>query len=235
MLLKVDPLSAPVRQQVVKALREGIVSGALAPGQRLVEKELCGMLGVSRPPIREALRELEAEGLVRNVPYKGAEVTRLDVQEAESIYQVRGALEALATKLFALRATDEERARLRLAFEHVKLAYETGDVEAILVAKADFYEIVMTGSKNQTIPAILRAMNARITLFRRYTLSRRDRLPASIRELRQIVTAIERRDEEAAFRSALKHVDAAAKVALASIGKNAANRKGDRNGQRAAR
>src|SRR3954451_21186455 len=102
------------------------MSGDLEPGQRLVEKDLCGLLGASRPPVREALRELEGEGLIRIVPNRGAEVATLDVDGASSVYQVRGVLEALAARLFAERADADQIAALRKALERVRAAYRKG-------------------------------------------------------------------------------------------------------------
>ena len=93
--LRVGPIAAPVRSQTVGNLRDAILAGRFAPGERLVEAELCRLLGVSRPSIREALRQLEAERLVVITPFKGPAVARIEWPEAEQIYEVR----VLATTL----------------------------------------------------------------------------------------------------------------------------------------
>src|SRR3954471_5166376 len=103
--MRVAPVAAPVRSQVVETLRTAITSGRFAPGQRLVEKDLCDLLGVSRPSVREALRELESEGLINTIPNRGPLVSMLSARDAASIYEVRGVLEALAAKLFAQHAS----------------------------------------------------------------------------------------------------------------------------------
>jgi DNA-binding GntR family transcriptional regulator len=215
--LRVAPVAAPVRSQVVETLRTAITSGRFAPGRRLVEKELCELLGVSRPSIREALRELESEGLINTIPNRGPLVSMLTPQDAASIYQVRGVLEALAAKLFAENASPEQVQELSEAVERLDEAYHTQDVEKILVAKKAFYDVLLAGSRNVIIPTMLRTMNARITQLRRVSLSSPKRLPGSMREIRAVLKAIENRDPEAAFQASMRHIDEAQKVAIAKL------------------
>ncbi|HWD15746.1 MAG TPA: GntR family transcriptional regulator, partial [Casimicrobiaceae bacterium] len=94
--MRVGPIAAPVRSQTVGNLRNAILTGRFAPGARLVEAELCRLLGVSRPSVREALRQLEAERLVVITPFKGPAVARIEWPEAEQIYEVRALLEGQA-------------------------------------------------------------------------------------------------------------------------------------------
>lgn len=117
---RVRRVAAPLRQQVVGELRESILAARFEPGTRLVEKVLCERYEVSRTVVREALRQLEAEGLVRIVANRGPVVATLSPQEAASLYEVRGALEALAGSLFAQRATDEQCAALQQALQRVR-------------------------------------------------------------------------------------------------------------------
>lgn len=215
--MRVAPIAAPVRRQVVETLRAAITSGRFAPGQRLVEKDLCDLLGVSRPSVREALRELESEGLISTIPNRGPLVSTLSARDAASIYEVRGVLEGLAAKLFAERATDEQIAELSASVDRLEAAYATADVERILVAKKAFYDVLLEGSQNVVIPSILRTMNARVTQLRRVSLSSPKRLPASIGEIRAVLKAIRDRDPEAAFRASLRHIAEASKVAMAKL------------------
>jgi len=212
--MRVAQVAAPVRTQVVERLRRAITSGRFAPGQRLVEKELCALMEVSRPSVREALRQLEAEGLVVNVPNRGLVVSRLTARDAASIYEVRGVLEALAAKLFTVRATEDQVAALEAAVDRLGAAYASGNVEQILEIKREFYDALFAGSGNNVIPSILRTVNARITQLRRVSLSSPERWPASIAEIRAMLDAIRRRDPEAAFAAALDHVRRAAEAAL---------------------
>jgi DNA-binding GntR family transcriptional regulator len=215
--MRVAPVAAPVRSQVVETLRTAITSGRFAPGQRLVEKDLCDLLGVSRPSVREALRELESEGLINTIPNRGPLVSMLSARDAVSIYEVRGVLEGLAAKLFAEHATPEQIQDLSDAVDRLDAAYATQDVEQILVAKRAFYDVLLEGSQNVVIPSMLRTMNARITQLRRVSLSSPKRLPGSMREIRAVLKAIKSRDPEAAFQASLRHIEQASKVAIAKL------------------
>jgi GntR family transcriptional regulator, trigonelline degradation regulator len=215
--MRVAPVAAPVRQQVAEVLRAAITTGRFAPGQRLVEKDLCELTGVSRASVREALRQLESEGLIATLPNRGPLVSRLSAQDAVSIYQVRGALEALAAQLFATHATDEQIAELEGTVRVLDQAYKAQDVDRIVQAKRRFYDVMLAGSGNSMIGTILSTMNARITMLRRVSLSSPKRAPASIREIRAVLNAIKKRDAQAAYEASLHHIQQAAKVALASL------------------
>lgn len=215
--MRVAPIAAPVRSQVVETLRTAITTGRFAPGQRLVEKDLCDLLGVSRPSVREALRELESEGLIQTIPNRGPLVSRLTLQDAAGIYEVRGVLEALAAKLCAERASPEQIEALSSSVDRLEEASLSGDVEQVLVAKKAFYDTLLAGSQNVIIPSMLRTMNARITQLRRVSLSSTERLPETIVEIRAVVAAIAARDPEAAFQASLKHIEEARKVATAKL------------------
>lgn len=215
--MRVAPVAAPIRSQVVETLRNAITSGRFSPGQRLVEKDLCDLLGVSRPSVREALRELESEGLIQTIPNRGPLVSRLTPRDAAGIYEVRGVLEALAAKLCAERATPEQVAALSASVDRLEAASVSGDVEQVLVAKKAFYDTLLEGSQNVIIPSMLRTMNARITQLRRVSLSSTERLPETIREIRDVVAAIAARDPEAAFLASLTHIEKAQKIATAKL------------------
>src|SRR5271169_4894481 len=110
--LRVERAPAPIRSRVLDNLRQAILDHKLAPGQRLIERELVELTGVSRTSVREALRELAAEGLVTVIPNKGTVVTSVSAEEARQLYQVRSALEGLAGRLFAENATQAQRTAL---------------------------------------------------------------------------------------------------------------------------
>ncbi|WP_374441077.1 GntR family transcriptional regulator [Stella sp.] len=215
--MRVASVAAPVRRQVAKVLREAITSGRFAPGQRLIEKDLCELLGVSRPSVREALRELESEGLIEIIPNRGPLVKRLTAADAASVYQVRAALEALAARLFVECATDAQVAELEAAVETLAAAYATVDVAQILAAKQVFYDVLIAGTGNNVLRSLLRSLNDRITMLRRVTLSSPSRAAESIREIHDLMAAIKRRDADAAYAVSLHHIQEAAKVALAGL------------------
>jgi len=216
--LRVTGVAAPVRRQVAKVLRTAITSGRFAPGQRLVERDLCELLGVSRPSVREALRELESDGLIEIIPNKGPLVRNLTAEDAASLYQVRAALEALAARLFVERASDAQVGMLGNAVDELAHAYDSQDVETILAAKQAFYDVLIEGANNNVIRSMLRSLTDRITLLRRRTLASPKRAKQSIREIRSLMAAIRRRDADAAYTLSMDHIEQAAKVGLKGLG-----------------
>jgi DNA-binding GntR family transcriptional regulator len=219
--LKIAAVSAPVRLQVVQALRKAILRGRFVPGDRLVEKDLCELTGVSRTSIREAFRQLESEGIIENIPNRGPVVATLSRAQAKEVYEVRQALEALAAKLFALNATEKQVEELGKATETLASAYRSGDVNEILSAKDVFYGVLYSGCGNAVAPQMLTILNARINLLRRVSLSASGRLEKSLREMRRLMAAIRKRDGDAAWSAASDHVQNAAEAALAQIDKRA--------------
>ncbi len=214
---RVATVVAPVRSQVVEMLRAAITGGQFTPGHRLVEKDLCDLMGVSRPSVREALRQVESEGLIVTVPNRGPIVARLSAHDVASIYEVRGALEALAAQLFAVAASDEQVKELDQAVTQLEAAYKTGDIEKIVFAKRIFYDVLLEGCGNNILPTLFRTMNARITQLRRVSLSSPKRATVSLREIRAVLRAIKQRDPDAAFKASSHHVREASKVVLASL------------------
>ncbi len=212
--MKISSIAAPVRQQVAASFRTAILNGRFKPGVRLIEKELCELTGASRTSVREALRQLETEGLIEVVPNKGPIVASISPEQARSIYEVRGALESLAGALFAKYASDEQMQRLEIAVEQVADAYDRGDIGEILVAKDAFYAVLLEGADNEIAASFLSMLQARISLLRRVSLSQPARLAASIVEIRAIMAALKKRDAEAAAAACRRHVENAADAAL---------------------
>jgi DNA-binding GntR family transcriptional regulator len=210
--LKIIP--RPVRQQVEDGLRDAIVSGRFAPGEHLPDRALCELFGTSRSVVREAVRLLEAEGLIIVHPNRGPFVATMSVAEATEIYEVRAALEALAGEGFALRASDAERAALRLVYEELCRADAAGPRQTLLDIKQRFYEILSHGSRNSYAARMLDRLLSRNAQLRAMSLSRADRLPQTIAEIGDIMAAIERRDAAAAGLACRQHVQRAAEVAL---------------------
>ncbi|MEP9347915.1 GntR family transcriptional regulator [Xanthobacter sp. KR7-225] len=208
--------AAPLRRKITSALRRAIETGALAPGSRLVEKDLCADLDVSRTSLRESLRELEAEGLVTNGS-KGLVVTAISPREARNIYAVRGVLEGLLMEQFAREADDAAMARLDAAVTELAAAYEAGEIERIIASKADFYEVLCTGADNMIVLELLSRLNTRINRLRFASLSQPLRAKASIAEIFALAAALRRRDGAEARRIALAHIDAAACAALGAV------------------
>jgi DNA-binding GntR family transcriptional regulator len=215
--MRIAAVAAPLRQQVAARIRGAIVAGEFKPGQRLVERDLCEMFGVSRPPVREALRQLDAEGFIQTVPNRGPIVTELNPGSVRSLYEVRAVLEAQAAKLFSERASNEEIKALTAATKEIERTYKKGTADEKLAAKNHFYDILIDGSRNEMLSAMFRTINDRINVLRRMSMASRERLPHSLAEIRAIVEAIVRRDGAKAFELSIQHVEAASEAALRGL------------------
>lgn len=210
-------VAAPLREQVVAILREDIVSMKLEPGARLVEGALCERFGVSRPVIREALRQLDAESLVETVPNQGTVVTTLTPKDAQDLYELRASLEGLAGKLFAARAEDSQRQRLRAAFDDIEASFDSGELVEQLAGKDVFYGVLLEGAANSMIRVTLLGIHARVQMLRGISMTAPGRLQQSLEELRTITDAAVRGDEEATRLACETHIVNAASVALAAL------------------
>jgi GntR family transcriptional regulator, trigonelline degradation regulator len=210
----IQKLAAPLRLQVLDGLRRAIIDGRLAPGARLTERELTEMMGVSRTVIREALRQLESEGLIANVPNKGPVVRELSLAEAKDLYTIRAVLEGLAARLFVQNAGDAELKRLVQALDVVAGAYERGDAQEVLETKNRFYAVLFEAAGSETLSSMLGTLHARIWRWRALGLSHPQRSDSRSREsvkgLRAILAAIRRRDADAAERLTREEAQAAA-------------------------
>lgn len=211
-----------LREQVTARLREAIASGRFKPGERLIERELCELVAVSRTSIREALRELEADGLVTIIPHKGPIVTKATVRQAESIYQVRGVLEGLAVRLFARRASEAQLARLEAAADALERVYKKFEPNEFLRAKTEFYNILLEGADNEVVTAMLRNMHIRVSQLRATSLSDPGRAKESMKEIRQLLIALKDREEDAAWTACMLHIENATQTALAVLRKQRA-------------
>ena len=216
--LAVQKFAAPLRQQVLDGLRQAIISGRLAPGARLTERELTEMMGVSRTVVREALRQLETEGLIANIPNKGPVVRALSLDEARDLYSVRAVLEGYAARLFAEKASAEQIARLEAALERVVSAYQSGDASSVLETKNDFYGVLFEGAASETLSSMLATLHARIWRWRALGLGHPKRSRARSREsvsnLEAVIGAIRARDGEAAERLTREEADRAAEEVM---------------------
>ena len=206
--------SAPIREQTVANLREGITSGYFKPGQRLIERKLCKLMGISRTPLREALRQLETEGLVELESFSGPRVAVVTFEQAKDIYQVRILLESFACRLFAQNAKNKVIHALRRAFDRLEKAAETEKTTELVALKDKFYDTLLQGCGNQLICSIFKSITARIAFLRRTSLAQSGRPSKSVVEVRRIVEAIEQHDADAAWEAGMHHVKIARDNAL---------------------
>lgn len=206
--------ATPLRKQAEESLRKAILSGRYDAGERLKERQLMESLGVSRTLLREALRQIEAEGLVTLVPNRGPVVSVLSYEDAEEIYEVRGILESQACIGFVLRASSGHVRKLEAVFARLKAAAEAGDVNATLVHSGEFYDVILEGSGNKILSSMLKLLHNRIVLLRRTSMSEAGRLPETLDELTQMFNALRSRDESAASKASIHHVRQASRAAL---------------------
>ena len=193
---------APLREQVLDEMREAIISGRLAPGARLIERELIAMLGVSRTVVREALRQLQSEGLITEDARKGMIVRALTASEARDLYAIRALLEGLAARLFVEHAGEVDIASLSEALKDTARAYETEHPNEVLRAKNAFYQRLFEGARSETLSSMLGMLHARIWRWRALGLGHANRSPTrsreSVRALRALLAAVKARDANAA-------------------------------------
>ncbi|TPW74814.1 GntR family transcriptional regulator [Schumannella soli] len=214
----VGRIAAPLREQVLGRLRQAIRDFELQPGQRLVERELMEWLGVSRTTVREAIRELATEGLVTVVPQKGAVVSAPSLTEAEDLYEVRAGLESLIVRRFVERATDDQVDRLVATVDELdEVTNEHTTIRELLKAKDDFYVVLVEGAGSAALQQLLESIQVRVQALRATSLSEKGRPLQVVRELRGIVEAIQRRDDETASALCAAHVRTAARTALAHL------------------
>jgi DNA-binding GntR family transcriptional regulator len=212
--LHVERRAATLRVQVEERLRAAIASGRFKPGQRLIERELCELIGVGRTSIREALRQLEAEGLVTSIPHRGPVVSTISREEAAQLYDVRALLEGFAGRAFAVRRRPEDIRALEAAVSQFAKAAKGGKQDELIRAKTSFYAVLLRGCGNMFIEQTLTTMHNRITLLRFTSMTQPGRLMHSVAEIRAIAEAISAGDAEKAETLCRRHVEEAARVAL---------------------
>ncbi|HEX5400686.1 MAG TPA: GntR family transcriptional regulator [Pseudonocardiaceae bacterium] len=219
----VTRIAAPLRMQVVEQLREMIVGGDFAPGDRLVEAPLCEHFGVSRTVVREAIRQLESEGLITIIANHGPVVTELSAADTQALYEVRMSLEGLAGMLFAQRADQHQRAELAVALDGVAVAFEQPNLRVRLAAKDRFYDVLVDGAGNPMVRQMLRGIHARVQLLRGLSLQATGRAAETLRELGRIVDAATAGDGDGARIACEDHVREAGRLVLEKLASDAAN------------
>jgi GntR family transcriptional regulator, trigonelline degradation regulator len=205
------------RDQAFERLRDAIITGHFAPGARLIERELCEAMGVSRTSIREVLRRLEAERLIEVEPRRGPIVAKLTRRQVEEIYEVRALLEAAIVRRFAVEASAEQIAELRRIYEKLSLVRDQGDVVAIVNTTRQFSEYMMSVVGHELIGDIHQKLIARISVARVFAISLPGRLQQSARELAAVMDAIERRDANGAAQGLMVYVRNAGEAALKQL------------------
>jgi DNA-binding GntR family transcriptional regulator len=210
--------AAPLRAQAVEVLRTAILTLNLAEGERLVERELIERLGVSRTTVREALRELESEGLVEVIPQRGAVVATISPTDASDLYDARVAIEALIVRRFVERADDACVEDVHEAVEaYAAVADDDHDIPEMLAAKDEFYAALDRGAHAPALSHLLMSLQARVRVLRARSLGQPGRPAASAQELRALVRTIRDRDADRAAELCSSHVQTAAESGLSAL------------------
>ena len=196
----------PLRDVVFNTLRRAILRGELKPGERLMEIQLANKLGVSRTPIREAIRKLELEGLVHIIPNKGAFVEGVTLQDVKDIYEIRTLLEGLCARWAAERITQEQLEELEEIVFLSDFHYSKENWDQILELDNRFHEMVYEACASKELTRVLRDYHHYLQRIRRITLEEKARAHASINEHRAIAEALKARDARTAEECARLHI-----------------------------
>ena len=199
------------------AIRDAILSGRHAPGQRLVTEELAKELGVSRMPVREALHRLEVSGLITITPHKGAVVSHLSEAEVAEIFHIRAVLEGLATRLAAGRMTLADHKRLGALLGEMERAARARDPGKVLVLNRDFHAVIWRAARAPRLLELLENLYDACQRFRNLSVRLPGRLNQITQEHRRIARALAQRDTAAAERNANAHYEGTARRLLRSI------------------
>lgn len=217
--LKLDPPLATLRMLAVDRIRAAIIEGHFTSGQRLVERTLCAQLGVSRSVVREAIRYLEAEGLVQTQPRSGPVVATLDWEQAAQIYTMRRLLEADAAATCAQRADTGVKDQLRAALAVLEAAFVQPDPQQLLAATTHFYQVIFMAAGQDLAWDVVQRLNGRISRLRALTLSSADRHVSGAAHMRRICAAVCDNDPDAAAAAVSAHLRDAAEIARLALTK----------------
>lgn len=197
----------PLRDVVFNTLRQEILTGKLRPGERLMEIHLADKLGVSRTPIREAIRKLELEGLVIMIPRRGAEVAQITLKSLEDVMEVRRALDVLAIELACERMNEEDLHSLFQACENFNAAVKTKDTRKIAEADVAFHDIIVLSTGNARLIQLVNNLSEQMYRYRFEYL--KDSAPHALlqQEHREMYRSISQKDKTAAAAAVKKHID----------------------------
>jgi len=215
--LKLDNYK-PLREVVFNSIRGAIISGVLKPGERLMEVQLAEKMGVSRTPIREAIRKLELEGLVVMIARKGAYVADLSIKNITDVLEVRAALEGLASGLAALRMTEEEIKDLELTAKRFEQAMNSNDVEGIIQTDIEFHEKIFKATRNEKLLQLTNSLMEQVQRFRVMYLNKAAKSTNLIKEHYKIAEVISKRNREMAENISKIHIQNAEKDMMRLLG-----------------
>ena len=197
----------PLRDVVFNTLRQAILKGELEPGERLMEIQLAERLGVSRTPIREAIRKLELEGLVLMIPRKGAEVAKISARSLREVLEVRRALEELAIELACQRMSEEEVGNLQKTQEDFKKAIAEGDAMKIAETDEHYHDVIYEGTQNAKLIQMLNNLREQMYRYRLEYIKDEDKRKILVLEHEKILKTVRERKVAEAKEAVREHID----------------------------
>lgn len=197
----------PLRDVVFHTLRRAILTGQLKPGERLMEVHLANKLGVSRTPIREAIRKLELEGLVTMIPRRGAEVAQITEKSLKDVLEVRRALDVLSVELACERITKEEMEELYRACQEFEKAAREKEPSVIAQADVRLHDIIVDATRNQRLKQLVNNLSEQMYRYRFVYIQEANQYENLIEEHREVYESIVERNKERAARAARLHID----------------------------
>ena len=197
----------PLRDIVFKTLREAIITGDLQPGERLMEIKLANELGVSRTPVREAIRKLELEGLVIMTARKGAEVAPINEKDLKEVLEIRKSLESLACELSCRNVKDTDIRKLRSINQEIARGVDTEDIELITQKDVEFHEIINTLTDNQRLIQMLHQLKEHIFRYRFEYIKEMKNKQTIVDEHNRIIDAIASKDPKKASSEIEQHIE----------------------------
>lgn len=197
----------PLRDVVFNTLRQAILRGELKPGERLMEIQLANKLGVSRTPIREAIRKLELEGLVLMIPRKGAEVAEITEKSLKDVLEIRRALEDLAVRLACEKITKEELKELKKAGDEFKKVLKSQDITEVAEADVRFHDVIYMATDNPKLIQLLNNFREQMYRFRVEYLKKDEVRPQLLEEHDEIIKYITEGNKEEAARVVTRHIE----------------------------
>lgn len=196
----------PLRDVVFQTLREAILKGELKPGERLMELQLASKLGVSRTPIREAIRMLEQEGLAVTIPRKGAEVAKMTEKNMEDVLQIREALDELAVQIACDKMTEQQLVELTFAMKNFENAIQSGNLKKIVEYDVEFHDIIYEATDNPRLVTLLNNLREQIYRYRVEYLKEKENYPMLVKEHEEIVNALKLKKKEDVADAMRKHI-----------------------------
>jgi DNA-binding GntR family transcriptional regulator len=209
----------PLRDQAYSTLKDAILAGKFAPGDRLVELEIANSLGLSRSPVREAFRRLEQEGYLQ-VTRAGVTVQQISLKDIQGVYYVRQRLEGMTAALAAEQATDDQIASLRRSLKTMEAALAEKNEKKTIRAGNEFHALFYSLSDNQYLIDFLNATYEKIHHFRTVNIAVHQRGREALAEHRAIVEAIARHNAAKADRLAQEHIQKSWERTRRSLEKN---------------